>query len=104
MALETHLGAQCRTHDGCITCGDEAVPMRVRHVDEERGLALCEDGEGRRSSVEIALVEPVRPGDELLVHAGTAIARAASADVVGRGDEPSVSGDERRRGRRETMR
>ncbi len=48
--------------------------MRVQQVDEERGLALCEDGGGRRSSVEIALVEPVAVGDGLLVHAGTAIA------------------------------
>jgi hydrogenase assembly chaperone HypC/HupF len=62
----------------CITCGDEALPMRVRRVDEERELALCEDADGRRQSVEIALVEDVAVGDELLVHAGTAIARAAA--------------------------
>jgi hydrogenase expression/formation protein HypC len=63
----------------CITCGDEALPMRVRRVDADRGLALCEDGDGRRSSVEIALVDPVAVGDELLVHAGTAIARGGVA-------------------------
>ena len=51
--------------------------MLVQQVDEGRGLALCEDAGGRRSSVEIALVEPVALGDELLVHAGTAIGRAA---------------------------
>jgi hydrogenase maturation factor len=61
----------------CITCGDEAVAMRVQRVDEQRGLALCEDAAGQRSSVEIALVEAVAVGDRLLVHAGTAIARAA---------------------------
>jgi hydrogenase maturation factor len=60
----------------CITCGDEAVAMRVQRVDEKRGLALCEDAAGQRSSVEIALVDAVAVGDELLVHAGTAIARA----------------------------
>ena len=69
--------AHCETHHGCITCGDEAVPMLVRRVDADRGLALCEDDAGRRSSVETALVEPVAPGDALLVHAGTAIARAS---------------------------
>jgi hydrogenase assembly chaperone HypC/HupF len=58
----------------CITCGDDGVPMTVVHVDTERLLALCEDDDGARSSVEIALVEPVAPGDVLLVHAGTAIA------------------------------
>jgi hydrogenase assembly chaperone HypC/HupF len=63
----------------CITCGDEALPMRVRRIDAERGLALCEDDAGARSSVETALVEPVEVGDVLLVHAGTAIARGAAA-------------------------
>ena len=59
---------------GCITCGDEAIQMKVVKVDESRGLALCADAEDRRETVEIALVAPVGIGDELLVHAGTAIA------------------------------
>jgi hydrogenase maturation factor len=63
-------------HGGCITCGDEAVAMRVRRVDRRRTLALCESAAGERSTVEIALVEPVAEGDTLLVHAGTAIAHA----------------------------
>jgi len=49
--------------------------MRVVAVDAERVLALCEDDAGTRSSVEIALVEPVARGDRLLVHAGTALTR-----------------------------
>jgi hydrogenase maturation factor len=57
-----------------MTCGDDGVPMTVVQVDNDRMLALCEDGEGGRSSVEIALVDPVGPGDTVLVHAGTAIA------------------------------
>ena len=61
----------------CVTCADEAVPMRVLRIDEQRELALCEDGSGGHATVEIALVAPVERGDELLVHAGTAIARAA---------------------------
>jgi hydrogenase maturation factor len=71
----TDLPPQCDTH--CITCGDEAVPLRVLEVDERRDLALCEAGDGAHTSVEIALVSPVSPGETLLVHAGTAIARAA---------------------------
>jgi hydrogenase maturation factor len=63
----------------CITCGDTAVDMRVALVDADRGLALCEDDGGARSSVETALVEPVAVGDVLLVHAGTAIAHGAAA-------------------------
>jgi hydrogenase maturation factor len=65
--------------DHCITCSDEGVPMRVLRVDEGRELALCEDGSGERSTVEIALVAPVGAGDTLLVHAGTALLRLEGA-------------------------
>ena len=61
----------------CVTCADEAVAMKVLRIDAVRELALCEDGDGAHTTVEIALVGPVTRGDELLVHAGTAIARAA---------------------------
>jgi hydrogenase assembly chaperone HypC/HupF len=64
----------CSDPHHCITCGDDGVPMTVVKVDDERMLALCEDEEGVRSAVEIALVDPPAPGDVLLVHAGTAIA------------------------------
>jgi hydrogenase expression/formation protein HypC len=59
--------------DHCITCGDDGVPMRVLRIDTARGLALCEDEDGARSSVEIALVD-ADVGDTVLVHAGTALA------------------------------
>jgi hydrogenase maturation factor len=63
----------CGPHDShCITCGDEAVAVRIVEVHDD-GLALCEDG----STIETALVEPVERGDVLLVHAGTAIGRQA---------------------------
>jgi hydrogenase maturation factor len=75
----TDLAPQTCDHTtGCITCGDEAIPMEVLDVDAERGLALCTDGAAARSTIETALVEPVRRGDRLLVHAGTAIGRAAA--------------------------
>jgi hydrogenase maturation factor len=51
--------------------------MRILRIDRDRELALCSAEDGSRSSVEIALVQPVSEGDRLLVHAGTAIARAA---------------------------
>jgi hydrogenase assembly chaperone HypC/HupF len=63
----------------CVTCGDDGVPMRVVRIDEVRGLALCADDDGSRQTVETALVEPVAPGDTLLVHAGTALARLEGA-------------------------
>jgi hydrogenase expression/formation protein HypC len=63
----------CDPAGHCITCADEAVAMRVLVVDEARGLGLCEDAAGERCTVELALVD-AGPGDEVLVHAGTAIA------------------------------
>jgi hydrogenase maturation factor len=68
----------CDHTTGCITCGDEAVRMRVIRIDAERELALCATEGDERSTVEIALVQPVSEGDCLLVHAGTAIAHAGS--------------------------
>jgi hydrogenase maturation factor len=49
--------------------------MWVLAVDADRGLALCAARDGSHASVEIALVEPVGPGDTILVHAGTALTR-----------------------------
>jgi hydrogenase assembly chaperone HypC/HupF len=69
------LAPTCDYPTGCITCGDVAVPLSVIRLDDERGLALCADDEGNSETVEIDLVAPVAPGDTLLVHAGTAIAR-----------------------------
>jgi hydrogenase assembly chaperone HypC/HupF len=65
----------CEDPYHCITCGDDGVPMTVVAVDDARGLALCEAAGGARESVEIALVDAVAPGDALLVHAGTALAK-----------------------------
>lgn len=65
--------------DGCITCGDHAVDLRVVSVDLERGLALCADDAGSSAEVDVLLVAPVAPGERLLVHAGTAIARSEAA-------------------------
>ena len=73
----------CDHTTGCITCGDEAILMRVIRIDIERELALCAtEGDVERSTVEIALVQPVSEGDSLLVHAGTAIAHAEGEVVA----------------------
>jgi hydrogenase expression/formation protein HypC len=81
----------CDPQHGCITCGDVAIPMQVLAVDHERGLALCADEDGNRETVEIALVLPVAPSDELLVHAATAIAKLEDPAVPRmRGAEEAV--------------
>jgi hydrogenase maturation factor len=54
--------------------------MRVLAIDHASGLAVCADEAGRRATVEIALVLPVERDDVLLVHAGTAIARAGAEE------------------------
>ncbi len=69
------MSAACDHGAACITCGDVAVPLRVLKVDAARRLALCADPAERHETVETALVGEVAPGDELLVHAGTALAR-----------------------------
>jgi hypothetical protein len=66
----------------CITCGDVATEMVVEIVDAERGLATCRGADGFAGEVETMLVAPVQPGQTLLVHAGTAIARTAETPVA----------------------
>ncbi|MFI5004383.1 MAG: hypothetical protein ACHQE6_05150 [Solirubrobacterales bacterium] len=74
--------AGCEHERGCITCGDTAVRMRVASVDEARKVARCveeEDLEGfgrgapEGELVDLGVVESVRVGDVVLVHAGTAL-------------------------------
>jgi hydrogenase maturation factor len=80
--MTDRLVPSCDHTTGCITCGDEAVRMQVIRIDCDRELALCATEGGERSTVEIALVQPVSEGDRLLVHAGTAIAHAESEAVA----------------------
>ena len=65
----------CSVTDGCITCGDVAVPLTVLDVDgpDDR----CRDDQGREEIVATELVGAVAPGDRILVHAGVAIERLA---------------------------
>lgn len=62
----------------CITCADEAVQARVIHIDAEAGQALVAHGD-ISATVDITLVDEVRPGDILLVHGGIALGRVCQA-------------------------
>jgi hydrogenase assembly chaperone HypC/HupF len=63
----------CDSGERCITCSDEAVPMKVVSVSDQS--AACVDDAGvRHEDVAVDLVGPVEPGDRVLVHAGVAIA------------------------------
>jgi hydrogenase expression/formation protein HypC len=65
-------GGACE-HDHCITCGDEGVRMRVVSLSADGATCVEEDGT-QHEGIAIDLVEPVGPGDRVLVHAGVAIA------------------------------
>jgi hydrogenase maturation factor len=58
--------------DHCITCSDEGVSMRVVSLSEEGAVCVDEDG-STQERIAVELVEPVAPGDRILVHAGVAI-------------------------------
>ncbi len=70
-------GAVCAVVDGCLTCGDVAVPVTV--VEAGDPDAICADDHGTQGSVGIELVAPVRAGERLLVHGGIAITRLGEA-------------------------
>jgi hydrogenase maturation factor len=55
----------------CITCADEGIEMRIVAIGDES--ATCTDEHGKAHEVAIDLVQPVRSGDGVLVHAGVAI-------------------------------
>ena len=65
-------------HDGCVTCSDAGIPVRV--VSLEGCDALCEDGAGNRAEIAVELVAPVGVGEVLLTHGGVAIGRVAAQE------------------------
>jgi hydrogenase expression/formation protein HypC len=72
----------CSATEGCITCGDTAVPLTVVSIADAD--ARCRDAAGLEECVAVELVGPVRVGDQLLVHAGVAI------EVLPRDGEPNA--------------
>ena len=64
--------------DGCVTCSDAGIPVRV--VSVEGDDALCEDAAGSRARIAVELVMPVQKGEVLLTHGGVAIGRVAAQE------------------------
>jgi hypothetical protein len=59
----------------CVTCSDEGrVGVIVAAPADPYAPALAETDDGDEE-VDVTLVAPVAPGDRILIHAGTAIAR-----------------------------
>ena len=65
-------------HDGCVTCSDAGIPVRV--ISLQGHDALCEDAAGNRTKIAVELVEPVEAGEVLLTHGGVAIGRGSSQE------------------------
>jgi hypothetical protein len=64
------------TGEACVTCRDEALAMPVLDIDPAEGLVRCRHPDGSSLLVDVGLLEDVGAGEVLLVHAGTALARA----------------------------
>ncbi len=59
--------------EACITCGDVALELEVLSVGRDESRCRTEDGEIEMVATD--LVDPVAPGDRILVHAGVAIVK-----------------------------
>ena len=65
----------------CITCGDQALAMRVMELDAATSLAECRlldelpASLGGEETVDVSLLDEVAVGDVVLVHAATALTR-----------------------------
>ncbi len=64
------------TDDVCITCSDQGVLAEVIAVEADETLVRTADGQER---IDTSLVDPPRPNDLLLVHAGSAITNLGGA-------------------------
>ncbi|MDP9386582.1 MAG: HypC/HybG/HupF family hydrogenase formation chaperone [Actinomycetota bacterium] len=65
--------------DVCITCSDEGRPAEVLVVDGDEALVRTAEG---RERVDTSLIDPPRPGDLILVHAGSAITTLEKAAAI----------------------
>lgn len=70
--------------DSCITCGDIALELVVLTVDGDE--SQCRTADGVIEMVATELVQPIAPGDRVLVHAGVAITKLAPYDTT-RGEQ-----------------
>jgi hypothetical protein len=57
--------------EACITCSDEGAVAEVRSLLPDGGAQVV--SRGRPQQVDVNLIDPVGPGDLLVIHAGVAI-------------------------------
>jgi len=63
------------TGEVCVTCSDEGRPGTVLDAPGAPFLPARVRTAAGIEDVDVTLVGPVRPGDTVLIHAGTAITR-----------------------------
>lgn len=78
VALEAY-GTCTLDQDGCTTCGDTAVPVRV--LELQGGNALVQDRLGQRADVATDFISDIHIGDILLVHMGIAIGKGQQVEA-----------------------
>jgi D-sedoheptulose 7-phosphate isomerase len=74
----------------CVTCGDVALPAAVVSAAGGRGLVRTAQGE---EEADLSLVEPVAPGEVVLVHGGVAIERVRPIDRFSQEFYPFLSNE-----------
>ncbi|MDQ1435819.1 MAG: hypothetical protein QOF59_2635 [Actinomycetota bacterium] len=81
------------TDDVCVTCSDEGRVAEVAVVaDAGRAEVLAA---GHLETIDVSLIEPVAPGDLVLVHAGVAITSFSEARREGFSEPPRGDPSER---------
>jgi hypothetical protein len=70
------------TEEVCITCSDEGRLAEVVAVDDDGAVVRTAEG---RERIDVTLIEPPRPGDLVLVHAGSAIGAVEPLPVANGG-------------------
>jgi hydrogenase maturation factor len=88
------IGWSCTPNEAghCITCSDEALPATVLSVDANQLTALVAlemENATTEMEVDVSLVEPVEPGDIVLVHGGIALERKPQLASAGLKPEAS---------------
>lgn len=66
--------------DGCTTCGDIAIPVRV--VSLTGDVAVVQDRLGQQTEVATDFVTDIHVDDVLLVHMGIALSKIAPSTVI----------------------
>ena len=65
------------TEEVCITCSDEGRPAEVIAVEGDEAVVRTAEG---RERIDTSFIDPPRPGDLVLVHAGSAITSLEEKD------------------------